>query len=268
MSSHISSFSQRTTTMILSLGGGTITFLSFVVCLLSSDAAFAFSLNGKTIQTTQSAIESAVPSNGTVHFGSTNNLVSYGKSIGNWGHTWWQWALSLPTKDNPIVQDGTVDCSVGQSGKVWFLAGTFGESAERTCSIKKGMALFFPLYNGIYWTPLDPALPEDCIDEFTCRTGVGASIDKLTHWACTLDGAPCVWSYSVVRAQSNARRFNVVAGSILTDFGYAPGIRETSISDGYWVMLDPLPAGQHTLHFTSSNEEGFSLDVTYHLTVN
>jgi hypothetical protein len=160
------------------------------------------------------------------------------------------------------VQEGDVDCSAGQFGAVWYLNGTFGGPAERTCSIKKGKAIFFPLLNGLFWTP------EDCPDEPNCRTGVSAGIDAITSWTCTVDDTPCVWSAQVIRAQSDAQPFDILAGSIVnTDFGYAPGVRETSIADGYWVMLDPLPPGEHTLHFTASNAFGFSLDVTYHLTV-
>lgn len=190
----------------------------------------------------------------------------YGKTIGNWGHAWWQWALNFPTADNPILLDGNVDCSAGQSGKVWYLAGTFGGSADRTCSIKKGKAIFFPLLNGIFWTPLDPNVPEDCTDESSCR-GVSANIDAITSWTCIVDDTPCVWFVQVVRAQSDARPVNLPDGSIaVTDFGYAAGVREISIADGYWVMLDPLSRGNHTIHFTS-NAPGFSLYVTYHLTV-
>ncbi len=186
----------------------------------------------------------------------------YGQTIGNWGQAWWQWALSFPTAVNPIVQDGAVDCSAGQSGKVWYLAGTFGSSAERTCSVMQGKALFFPLLNGIFWTP------EDCPDELSCRVGVSTFLpDVITSWTCTVDGTPCIFFTQVVRAQSDARPLDLPPGSIaVTDFGYAPGVRELSISDGYWVMLDPLPPGSHTIRFTAA-APGFSLDVTYHLTV-
>lgn len=181
----------------------------------------------------------------------------------------WQWVFNFPSAGNPILEDGNVDCSAGQSGEVWYLAGSFGSKAERTCTIKKGKAVFFPLLNGLYWTPLDPAIPEDCTDVLSCRTGVSQSIDKITGWSCTVDNVPCVWFAQVVRAQSNARRFNIPPGSVATDFGYAPGVRKISISDGYWVMLDPLPLGEHTIHFTSASAAfpDFALDVTYHLTV-
>jgi hypothetical protein len=192
---------------------------------------------------------------------------AYGQAIGNWGHAWWQWVSNFPAADDPILQDGNVDCFAGQSGKVWYLAGTFGGTAVRSCSIKKGKAIFFPLLNGIYWTPLDPAIPEDCTDEANCRAGVGANMDALTSWTCTVDGTPCVWFTQAVRAQSDARPFNIPPGSSFTAFGYAPGVRQISVADGTWVMLDPLPRGTHEIHFTATTSGGFSLDVTYHLTV-
>ena len=191
----------------------------------------------------------------------------YGQTIGNWGHAWWQWVSNFPAAGDPILQDRNVDCSAGQSGKVWYLAGNFGGTSERSCSIKKGKAIFFPLFNGIFWTPLDPAVPEDCTDALSCRAGVAANMDKLTNWTCTVDATPCAWFTQIVRAQSDAQPLNIPDGSSFTDFGYAPGVREISISDGTWVMLDPLPHGTHEIHFTAKDSGGFSLDVTYHLTV-
>jgi len=46
-----------------------------------------------------------------------------GKTYGEWSAEWWRWALSLPTTAHPLLDTG--DCSEGQSGKVWFLGGTF-----------------------------------------------------------------------------------------------------------------------------------------------
>jgi hypothetical protein len=192
----------------------------------------------------------------------------YGKTMGNWGQAWWQWALNFPSADNPLLQSGQVDCSAGQSGKVWYLAGTFGGSAERTCSVPEGKALFVPILNSIMWTPDDCAVN----DLKTCREkNAGNNLDTISSWTCTVDGVPCVWFTQVVRAQSAPRPLNLPAGSIaVTDFGYTPGLREKSIADGYAVMLHPLSRGQHTVHITSSGPGGtppFSLDVTYHLTV-
>jgi len=47
---------------------------------------------------------------------------------GNLGGTWWEWAF-----DTGFAQfgEGDVDCGVGQSGGVWYLAGTFGRRGVR-----------------------------------------------------------------------------------------------------------------------------------------
>jgi hypothetical protein len=37
------------------------------------------------------------------------------------------------------------------------------------------------------------------------------------------------------------------------------------VSDGYWIMLKPLPVGAHTVHFHANL--GATLDITYHITV-
>jgi hypothetical protein len=235
------------------------------LCMLSAESALALRPAGVAAQ---NAYGQTSPNQAQAgHRRANVTPVDFGQTIGNWGHAWWQWVSNFPAADNPLFQNGSVDCSAGQSGKVWYLGGTFGGAAERSCSIKKGKALFFPLLNGIYWTPLDPAIPEDCTDEVSCRAGVGANMDALTSWTCTVDGTPCVWFTQVVRAQSDARPFNIPAGSSFTAFGYAPGVRQISVSDGTWVMLDPLPRGTHEVRFTATTSGGFSLDVTYHLTV-
>ena len=39
------------------------------------------------------------------------------------------------------------------------------------------------------------------------------------------------------------------------------------VADGYWALLSPLSVGTHTIHFAGGFASGFSLDVTYHITV-
>ena len=35
--------------------------------------------------------------------------------------------------------------------------------------------------------------------------------------------------------------------------------------DGIYLLVEPLPPGDHTLHFTAAHPSGFELDVTYRL---
>ena len=47
----------------------------------------------------------------------------------------------------------------------------------------------------------------------------------------------------------------------------AGGPFSPNVSDGYWLMLKPLPPGAHTLSFKGVQAAGFAAEVTYNLTV-
>ncbi|HMT91978.1 hypothetical protein [uncultured Thiothrix sp.] len=190
----------------------------------------------------------------------------YGKTIGNWGHTWWEWAFNIPKATNPLLKNGAIDCSVGQQGKVWFLAGNFGGTSKRSCTIPQGKALFFPISNSVWWTPA-PGTDIGCKNELHCRKEVGALLTNL-NYTCKIDGQDCAWKYAIIRAQSDSLPFTIKTDSILvTEYEDIPGTRDISISDGYWVMLPPLPVGDHKIRFTAKMND-FALDVSYTLKVN
>src|SRR6266545_2284598 len=83
----------------------------------------------------------------------------FGKSYNELAGDWWNWVVQFPLATNPIVEDGAVDCTRGQTGKIWFLAGNFGGAAgepnpsNRTCTMPGGKALFVPLANSVFWVP-------------------------------------------------------------------------------------------------------------------
>jgi hypothetical protein len=190
----------------------------------------------------------------------------YGKTIGNWGHAWWLWAFNIPKATNPLFKNGVMDCSVAQTGNVWFLAGNFGEVSERSCTIPSGKALFFPLYNSVWWTPA-PGTDAGCKNEINCRQAVNQSVLGVKSYSCRIDGQPCIWRYPIVRSQSDNLPFTINPDSILvTEYEDLAGTRNTSISDGYWVMIPPLKTGAHTIRFTAKATD-FALDVTYKLTI-
>jgi len=72
---------------------------------------------------------------------------SYGLSYGDWTVKWWQWTISIPKDINPGGDTTGKNCDLKQSGPVWFLTGTFGGSATRTCAIPAGKAIMLPLIN-------------------------------------------------------------------------------------------------------------------------
>ena len=160
----------------------------------------------------------------------------YGKSYSEWGAEWWQWAISFPLDESPVT-DPTGDLAhLGQSGKVWFLAGTFGGSVERTVTIPKGKALFFPIVNviGVFMPEPGEEVPtEEELQEFldfVMSSGVTAH--------CTIDGVT-VADLDTYRGQTGFFSVSVPANGLVDE-----GVWDLSISDGLYLMLKPLKAGE------------------------
>src|SRR3954469_5930512 len=67
----------------------------------------------------------------------------YGKAYSEWAAAWWTWVVRQPTPVNPLLDTTGANCAQGQSGRVWFLAGTFtnGASITRACTIPTGTSV-------------------------------------------------------------------------------------------------------------------------------
>lgn len=192
---------------------------------------------------------------------------AYGKSYAEWSAAWMQWAMSIPASANPIL-DATGDYAAnGQLGKVWFLAGTTGGTAVRTLSVPTGTPLFFPIVN-YFWvnTPEYGDQAWSPAQEVAARDFIAGQIDTATDLTLQIDGRSINNLYNF-RFQSTAALCNIppednIFGVSLVNNPYH------CVTDGYWALLTPLPIGQHTIHFTGGlSSSGFSLDVTYHITV-
>ena len=188
----------------------------------------------------------------------------YGVSYKEWSARWWQWGLSIPTSTNPILDDSGDFCNQHQSGQVWYLAGDFGGSVTRSCTIPAGKSILFPLLNAAFGAAVgDCTRPADC-DVNKLRQGAGATVRDAQLLAATLDqvAVPNLVDY---RAKSPVFSISLPDDSLV---GLPAGTYRPNVSDGYWVMLQPLPAGAHELNFHAISNSGFELNVTYHLTVN
>ena len=67
----------------------------------------------------------------------------YGMSYGQWTGKWWQWMLSSPQNVSPLTDQTGNNCGKNQNGPVWFLAGTTGGPATRSCNIPAGKSMLF-----------------------------------------------------------------------------------------------------------------------------
>ena len=190
----------------------------------------------------------------------------YGMTYGQWSEEWWKWALSIPASSNPVTDTTGEFCAEGQSGKVWFLAGTFGTSETRDCSIPAGKALFFPIINAESseiegWGTTEELLREDAT----------ATADAITFIEVIVDGKTLQTELQTepnlgYRVQSGLFTIWLPPDNVL-GITTEEGVSSIAVADGYWIMLAPLSAGKHTIHIHGEVGEFFATEVTYELTV-
>ena len=183
----------------------------------------------------------------------------FGKTWGEWTAEWWKWSLYLPKDQNPITDTTGENASHNQRGPVWFLAGTFGGLAERTCEIPAEKAIFFP----ISCNETSFAECPNFKTEAELRAFAKADIDQVKTIMATVDGQRLPNS-DLRRLESPPFELTLPEGNVL---GAPPG-KTKSNSDGYWVFLKSLPVGRHEIHFFSSCRIGTQwIEAWYHLTV-
>jgi len=198
--------------------------------------------------------------------GATDEFRLFGKTYADYTASWWQWQERFYPDFG--FGNGAVDCRLGQRGLVWFLGGTGGGVAERTCinPIPRVVRLFIPLVNAADFDDEPTCNQQPCtvdeqrqiLDGIFSEEPAGILGSVGCKLSIVVDGRPAVYSTPIVRTQS-------------PPFHYAGNPR--NVADGFWVMLPRLKRGDHTINFTGglcSVTDGsvlFDVDVTYNLSV-
>jgi hypothetical protein len=183
----------------------------------------------------------------------------YGLTYGDWSVKWWQWALSIPKDHNPLIDTSGQRSTQNQSGPVWFLAGTLGGSAERTCIIPSGKAILFPISNN----ECSFAEYPNAKTESELRSSAKADIDQVANLNVVIDSV-VISGLEKFRFQSPSFFLTLPENNILG----LPAITTQSVSDGFWILLHPLSPGKHEVHFGGScSADIVKVEATYHLTV-
>jgi len=191
------------------------------------------------------------------------NKKAYGKTYGQWAAAWQQWAFGIPADQSPFLDETGASAGVGQSGPVWFLAGNFGGETVRNIIVPEDKALFFPVVNS-FFIRTEPTEPTDVEGIRTILQGF-----LPTSYSCAIDGR------SVVDLEDYYTESPLFNETLFADnlFGLEPGVYGPAMNIGYYVMVKPLRPGIHTIHFSGlqpngpGEEDDFSLDVTYNITV-
>jgi hypothetical protein len=203
------------------------------------------------------------------------NSHCYGASYAEWSARWWQWAHLEPYGSDPVSDTTGANAAAGQSGHVWFLAGSYGVTGiHRTVTVPTGTPLFFPVLNTEWetwpaFTPIEfpptgyPGDPPFTVPgaEQAARDAIAPFIDAASGLAVSVDGTS-------LNITSNYRvKSTVYSETVNTNpFGVPPITYHDCVADGYWIMLSPLSKGAHTIHIHGGTT-GFETEVTYSITV-
>jgi hypothetical protein len=213
-------------------------------------------------------------------------------TYGEWSAKWWQWALTQPSAVNPVTDTTGEHCAQGQSGSVWFLAGTFFDPAgpiatiARDCTVPIGKALYFPVLN--YQWATYKGDEKACLDvgyaslEECARDALKQGMDDLTKQAQTDEHGLSVVvddaSVDLKFTEQATSPYRVVSPEfeVLIPLDNTSGFTENECylldgkldchpyyGDGIYLMLAPLAAGSHTIRIAA----GSFFDVTYNLNV-
>ena len=201
----------------------------------------------------------------------------HGRTYAELSAKWWQWALEFPVdqpnRPHPFVDSPQFDVRNGQSGDVWFLAEPFGTS-ERTITVPDDKALFFPMVN-VEASSLEAA-PFFGATEAAQRAAAKLFADHIVNAFCTIDGV-AVGPRNSYRVSSPQFSFNAPTPWINSP---APSGKGKAVGDGYYVLVEGLSKGDHTLHFGGAfhfnagevpefgpDPVDFGYDTTYHVRV-
>jgi hypothetical protein len=210
------------------------------------------------------------------------NSVVFARTFSEWDSEWQQWAYSIPVANHPLFDKG--DCTVGQSGPVWFLGGKFcangdttcsTNNVQRSCSIPKGKMIYFPVYNAE-----DSALEEN-VNEHPGDVNYQQIGYMRQNWDPWVAGAPPA-DYAIIdgvkvphlenyKVQSTVFGFTIPYDNYLKAVypppnNFQAGTCYPAVDDGEYLMLAPLPPGNHTIQF-GANFGSWGFNITYFIKV-
>ena len=171
----------------------------------------------------------------------------YGKSYGEWATAWWQWVLSIPADRNPLTDTTGEFAGGSQHGPVWLVAGTFGNSVERSFTMPAGKAIFMPVSNWIFGAGVfdcDPTVPGVPCDVPTLRAYAAANTEAADVLEVSIDGVPLQNVHGYRASSPKPFSLTYPENSVV---GVPAGNYYPQVADGYWLMIAPLSKGTHDI---------------------
>jgi Ca2+-binding RTX toxin-like protein len=171
---------------------------------------------------------------------------------------WWKYANSIPQEDNPALERTGDFSGANQSGDVYYLSGVFndpsGVDINRKIVVPEGKILFVPIIgaatlgNNIVEPPPFSDTSESNLKDMKKQN------DNIEVLNLTIDGKPVLNlsqapNYRQQTVDPNGFSFNTPENGTFTDTPYNNAFLSKSYADGYYVGINALPVGKHTISF-------------------
>ncbi len=210
----------------------------------------------------------------------------FGKSYDDWIAEFWNWVVSL-SPDEATPKPG--GCIINESGSmVMLMNSAVGGTHNQVCTISSEQGILIPMWNawcdtGDYRGLSDEELTKCAREEWNLgKIGSEVRVDGLP--VAKLDVTMSVISgsldYKITTLQNVSeiytKGFNITIPTDSNIPDLVPGEWRAG-SHGWWVFLEPLPPGEHTVSYnvrvfptgalTSPGVNPTTSDITYLLNV-
>ena len=193
----------------------------------------------------------------------------YGLSYSEHAQNFWKWLLSIPADQNPIDDKTGENCMVGQTNtnsSVFYLSAGVGKM-ERTCTVPADKGLLIPV---MVVEISDKEVPGASIEDLS--SAAKKDQDGVNSLNLRIDDEEYTYDDLLKYRTQPTEPFQV----IFPDngiFGVTEGGPSQVVADGFYILTEPLIAGNHTVHYRSSLscpdvgcvEPAFAQDIKYNI---
>ena len=193
----------------------------------------------------------------------------YGLTFAEHEINFWKWILGIPAKESPLNDRTGEKCATGQSNtnsSVFYLSMNNGGISERTCKVPVGKGLLIPVMQ-VEWS--DKEAPGASVEELH----KSAKKDQDSVNSLYLKIGDKEYKYKdLIKYRTETDVFKVVFPDNGI-FGVIEGGISNVVSDGFYIITEPLIRGNYSIHFKSSlicpdpgcAEPNFAQDIKYNI---
>lgn len=182
-----------------------------------------------------------------------------------WIIRWSQWVWTYPDSISPILdEDGELlarNQPPGQKTMFFLTGGNKSEKLIRHINISRHSYIMFPIIMGTWTYSASKANNDEQIIQ-----EMRDEIDTTSILIAKLDGKDV--PYERIDSGELHPQYNAKSEHFETDAGFS-----RAFTDGYWVFLDPLSVGTHSIYLKGRLEKAldtkkpYQNEVTYDITI-